>query len=51
MMVKEDFNYKAFIQKAMKKFGVSSSNQLKPEDKDDFYNYVDRNYKAKKETD
>ena len=51
MMFKEDDNYKAFFQKAMKKFGVSSPNQLKPEDKDDFYNYVDRNYKAKKETD
>ena len=33
----------------MKKFGVSSPDQLKPEDKDDFYNYVDRNYKAKGE--
>ena len=51
MMFKEDDNYKAFFQKAMKKFGVSSPDQLKPEDKDDFYNYVDRNYKAKKETD
>ena len=51
MMFREDDNYKAFFQKAMKKFGVSSPNQLKPEDKDDFYNYVDRNYKAKKETD
>ena len=51
MMFKEDDNYKAFFQKAMKKFGVSSHDQLKTEDKDDFYNYVDRNYKAKKETD
>ena len=51
MMFREDDNYKAFFQKAMKKFGVSSPNELKPEDKDDFYNYVDRNYKAKKETD
>ena len=51
MMFSEDDNYKAFFQKAMKKFGVSSPDQLKPEDKDDFYNYVDRNYKAKKETD
>ena len=51
MMFREDDNYKAFFQKAMKKFGVSSPNQLKPEDKDDFYNYVDRNYKAKNEKD
>ena len=48
---KEGDGYKEFFQKAMKKFGVSSPNELKPEDKDDFYNYVDRNYKAKKETD
>ena len=51
MMFREDDNYKAFFQKAMKKFGVSSPDQLKPEDEKDFYNYVDRNYKAKKETD
>ena len=51
MMFREDDNYKAFFQKAMKKFGVSSPDQLKPEDKDDFYNYVDRNWKADKETD
>ena len=51
MMFREDDNYKAFFQKAMKKFGVSSPNQLKPEDEKDFYNYVDRNYKAKNEKD
>ena len=51
MMFKEDDNYKAFFQKAMKKFGVSSPDQLKPEDEKDFYNYVDRNYKAKNEKD
>ena len=49
MMFREDDNYKAFFQKAMKKFGVSSPDQLKPEDEKDFYNYVDRNYKAKNE--
>jgi len=38
-----------FFQKAMKKFGISSPSQLKPEDKKDFYDYVDRNYKAEKE--
>ena len=51
MMFKEDDGYKAFFQKAMKKFGISSPSQLKPEDKKDFYDYVDRNYKAEKETD
>ena len=51
MMFREDDGYKVFFNKAMKKFGISSPKDLKPEDKDDFYNYVDRNYKAKKETD
>ena len=51
MMFREDDNYKAFFQKAMKKFGVSSPDELKPEDEKDFYNYVDRNYKAKNEKD
>ena len=35
----------------MKKFGASSPADLKDEDKNDFYNYVDRNWKAEKETD
>ena len=51
MMFREDDGYKAFFNKAMKKFGINSPKDLKPEDKDDFFNYVDRNYKAKKETD
>ena len=49
MMFREEDNYKAFFQKAMKKFGISSPADLKPEDEKDFYNYVDRNYKAKNE--
>ena len=51
MMFREEDNYKAFFKKAMKKFGISSTAQLKPEDEKDFYNYVDRNYKAKNEKD
>jgi len=51
MMFREDDGYKEFFDKAMKKFGIKSPKDLKPEDKDDFFNYVDRNYKAKKETD
>ena len=51
MMFREGDDYKQFFNKAMKKFGISSPKDLKPEDKDDFFNYVDRNYKAKKETD
>tara|TARA_E500000318_G_scaffold107007_1_gene115700 strand:+ start:270 stop:1037 length:768 start_codon:yes stop_codon:yes gene_type:complete len=51
MMFKEDDGYKEFFKKAMKKFGISSPDELKPEDEKDFYNYVDRNYKAKNEAD
>ena len=35
----------------MKKFGISSPDELDDEKKKDFFNYVDKNYKAKKETD
>ena len=51
MMFREGDDYKEFFKKAMKKFGISSPADLKPEDEKDFYDYVDRNYKAKKETD
>ena len=51
MMFREGDDYKQFFNKAMKKFGISSPKDLKPEDEKDFFNYVDRNYKAKKETD
>ena len=51
MMFREDDDYKAFFKKAMKKFNVSSVEDMSDEDKKDFFNYVDRNYKAKKETD
>ena len=48
---KEDDGYKAFFQKALKKWGVSSPDEIKDEDKKDFFDYVDRNWKADKETD
>ena len=35
----------------MKKFNVSNIEDMDDGDKKDFFNYVDRNYKAKKETD
>ena len=43
--------YEAFFQSAMKKFGISSPNELDDDKKKDFFNYVDKNYKAEKETD
>ena len=48
---KEDDGYKAFFQKALKKWGANSPDEIKDEDKKEFYNYVDRNWKADKETD
>jgi len=51
MMFREEDDYKAFFKKAMKKFNVSNIEDMDDGDKKDFFNYVDRNYKAKKETD
>ena len=51
MMFREEDDYIAFFYKAMKKFNVSDIEDMSDEDKKDFFNYVDRNYKAKKETD
>ena len=51
MMFREDDDYKAFFKKAMKKFNVSNIEDLSDDDKKDFFNYVDRNYKAKNEKD
>ncbi len=48
---KEDDGYKAFFQKALKKWGASSPDDIPEEDKKEFYDYVDRNWKADKETD
>ena len=47
----EENAYEKFFQGAMKKFGISSPDELDDEKKKDFFNYVDKNYKAKKETD
>jgi hypothetical protein len=48
----EEGDYEEFFQKAMKKFGISSPDELKDDEtKKKFFNYVDANYKAKKETD
>ena len=42
--------YEAFFEKAMKKFGISSPADLKTDEKKkEFFNYVDKNFKAKNE--
>ena len=43
--------YEAFFQSAMKKFGISSPDELEDEKKKEFFDYVDKNYKADNETD
>ena len=45
----EEGDYEAFFQSAMKKFGISSPDELDDEKKKKFFNYVDKNYKAKSE--
>lgn len=47
----EDSAYQAFFQKAMKKHGIEKVADLSPADKKKFFDYVDRNYKADKESD
>ena len=44
-------DYEAFFQKAMKKFGISSPDELDDDKKKKFFNYVDKNYSAKNEKD
>ena len=49
--VKEnDGKYQAFFKGAMKKFGVSSPDDLDDDKKKAFYNYIDKNYSAKNES-
>ena len=46
----EEGDYEEFFQKAMEKFGISSPDELgSDEKKKEFFNYVDKNYKAKAE--
>jgi hypothetical protein len=49
-MVQENDEYEKFFNAALKKFGVKSPAELKTtEKKKEFFNYVDKNYKAKNE--
>ena len=47
----EENAYEKFFQSAMKKFNISSPDELEDDKKKDFFNYVDKNYKAKNEKD
>jgi len=46
----EEGDYEEFFQSAMKKYGISSPDELESDEKKkEFFNYVDKNYKAKSE--
>ena len=47
--LKEDTEYQEFFKSTMHKFGVKSPKELKGKKKAEFFNYVDKNYKAKSE--
>ena len=48
--LEEDTEYQEFFKAAMKKFNVQSPADLRdPERKKNFFDYVDKNYKAKTE--
>ena len=44
-------DYEVFFKSAMKKFGISSPDELDDDKKKEFFNYVDKNYEAENETD
>jgi len=49
--LKEDTAYQEFFKKSMDKFKISSPADLKdPVRKKEFFNYIDKNYKPKDET-
>lgn len=43
--------YKDFFKKTLKKFGVSSPDELDKKKRKEFFDYVDKNWQADKETD
>ena len=47
----EKEEYQKFFNAALKKYGVSSPDDLKDEKKKDFYNYIDANWKGDNEND
>jgi len=45
-----DGEYEKFFRSAMKKYGISSPDELEDDEKKKFYNYIDKNYQAKTES-
>jgi hypothetical protein len=50
MSTEDQDAYVKFFQSALKKFGVTSPAQLDTDKKKEFFNYIDKNYKAKNES-
>lgn len=50
-MKEEDSDYQEFFRKALEKFGVKSPKELSSDKEKEFYNYIDKTWNAKKETD
>lgn len=48
--LQEDTAYQEFFKKAMDKFGINSIGELDGEKKKEFFNFIDKNYKADEET-
>lgn len=48
--LQEDTAYQEFFKKAMNKFGINSIGDLEGDEKKEFFNYIEKNYKAKEET-
>ncbi len=47
--LQEDTAYQEFFKKAMDKFGIKSIGDLQGDEKKEFFNYIEKNYKAKVE--
>jgi hypothetical protein len=47
----KDTAYQKFFQKKLKEYGVKSPDELSDEDKKKFFNEIDKEWKADKETD
>ena len=50
-IIREETEYEKFFSASLKKFGVSSPDELEGEKKTEFFDYVDKNWKAENETD
>ncbi len=50
-IIREETEYQKFFSSTLKKWGVSSPEDLDDAKKKEFFDYVDKNWKANKETD